>query len=82
MPIRFINFVAVGALGVAVHLLALTAFRAFGVDFVPAQAAATFVAMTSNFAFNNAFTYRDRRLTGAAAIRRCSYSMPSAASAR
>ena len=69
LPIRFINFVAVGALGVVVHLLALSVFRTFGVAFVPAQAAATFVAMTSNFAFNNAFTYGDKRLNGAAAIK-------------
>lgn len=69
LPIRFINFVAVGALGVVVHLLALSFFRALGVAFVPAQAAATFVAMTSNFAFNNAFTYGDKRLNGATAIK-------------
>ncbi len=69
VPIRFVNFVAVGALGVAVHLLALQTFRSFGVEFVPAQAAATFVAMTSNFAFNNVFTYGDKRLIGAAAIK-------------
>ncbi len=69
VPIRFVNFVAVGALGIAVHLLALLFFRSFGVEFVPAQAAATFVAMTSNFAFNNAFTYGDKRLVGAAAIK-------------
>ncbi len=69
VPIRFINFVAVGALGIAVHLAALQLFRSFDVAFVPAQAAATFVAMTSNFAFNNAFTYGDKRLMGAAAIK-------------
>ena len=69
LPIRFINFVAVGALGVIVHLLALSLFRTFGVAFLPAQAAATFVAMTSNFAFNNAITYGDKRLNGAAAIK-------------
>lgn len=69
VPIRFINFVAVGALGVAVHLVALQVLRSLGVEFVPAQTAATFVAMTSNFAFNNALTYGDKRLTGTAAIK-------------
>jgi dolichol-phosphate mannosyltransferase len=63
VPVRFLLFTAVGALGLVVHLatlrLGLTALS-FGV----AQAIATMVAMTSNFLLNNLFTYRDRRLRG------------------
>jgi len=33
-------------------------------NFLKAQAAATFVAMTGNFFLNNSMTYRDRRLKG------------------
>jgi len=63
VPARFISFAAIGGSGVFVHFatlylgLKLLAFPA-------AQALATFVAMTSNFALNNILTYRDRRLTG------------------
>jgi dolichol-phosphate mannosyltransferase len=63
VPARFISFAAIGGSGVLVHFttlylgLKLLAFPA-------AQALATFVAMTSNFALNNILTYRDRRLTG------------------
>ena len=63
VPVRFVSFAAIGALGVAVHFLTLY-FALKAVEFPVAQAAATIVAMTSNFAFNNFLTYRDRRLTG------------------
>jgi dolichol-phosphate mannosyltransferase len=73
VPVRFVLFGAVGATGVVVFLVALrlalsvsshvfaTAQEAFEI----AQAAATLVAMTSNFALNNLLTYRDKRLRGA-----------------
>jgi dolichol-phosphate mannosyltransferase len=67
VPARFVAFSFVGGLGVLVHFAALLlAMSAFGVDFVPAQAVASLVAMTFNFALNNELTYRDRRLRGSA----------------
>ena len=74
MPVRFVAFAAVGALGVIVHMAVLAlvfqgiyagAESKFGIG----QALATLVAMTFNFFVNNALTYRDRRLRGRALIR-------------
>ena len=62
------SFVIIGAAGIFVHLAALTVFKRTGFAFGPAQAGATLVAMTSNFALNNATTYRDRRLHGVRAV--------------
>jgi dolichol-phosphate mannosyltransferase len=65
VPARFFLFGAVGATGVGVHLAALTAlFAATGGNFLVSQAAATWIAMTSNFFLNNVFTYGDQRLRG------------------
>lgn len=61
---RFIQFCLIGGLGVGVHLLALHLLVLLGLPFLPAQIAASFTAMTSNFALNNVITYRDARLTG------------------
>jgi dolichol-phosphate mannosyltransferase len=70
IPPRFISFSAVGLSGVAVHMGVLwLVHRSLQYAFVPAQAAATVVAMTSNFALNNALTYSDRRLHGLRALR-------------
>lgn len=65
VPVRFVSFALIGGLGVGVHLgvLALL-FRALDTSFMAAQATATLVAMTNNFALNNALTYRDRALHG------------------
>lgn len=63
VPPRFVMFAAVGTLGVAVHLGLLRLAMGFA-DFTTAQAIATVVAMTFNFALNNQLTYRDRRLQG------------------
>lgn len=69
VSIRFVMFVLVGLLGVAVHLATLgLAFRGFSVPFYFAQMIATFTAMTFNFNLNNLLTYRDRRLTGASLV--------------
>ncbi len=66
VPVRFVMFSAIGAIGAAVHLAVLwTLFREGGLDFVPATIVATAVAMTFNFFLNNALTYRERRLKGA-----------------
>jgi dolichol-phosphate mannosyltransferase len=70
VPTRFVLFVVVGSLGVVVHLAVLAAiYLGHRNEFVFAQATATFVAMTFNFALNNVVTFRDRRLRGAKLIR-------------
>lgn len=66
VPLRFIAFAAVGALGLGVHLIVLAlAFQFAGLDFDKAQVLATIVAMAFNFQLNNQITYRDQRLKGA-----------------
>ena len=65
VPARFFVFCAVGLVGVGVHLAVLwSAYAAWGANFVLSQSLATVAAMTSNFFFNNAFTYSDQRLRG------------------
>ncbi|MFH1556125.1 MAG: glycosyltransferase family 2 protein [Pseudomonadota bacterium] len=61
---RFVSFAFVGGTGLGLHLLVLKAGLASGLAFAPAQSIATVSAMTTNFALNNALTYRDRRLHG------------------
>jgi dolichol-phosphate mannosyltransferase len=65
LPLRFLSFAAVGAIGVAVHLSALTVLRgATSLDFSTEQTIATIVAMGFNFELNNIITYADQRLKG------------------
>ncbi|MEI8303805.1 MAG: glycosyltransferase family 2 protein [Burkholderiales bacterium] len=65
LPVRLLSFGLVGTLGVGVHLLVLSTLLSLpGMAFVAAQASAVLLAMISNFALNNALTYRDQRLTG------------------
>jgi dolichol-phosphate mannosyltransferase len=65
LPVRFIAFGLVGAVGVALHFMILTTlFRGMGLSFPLSQASATIAAMISNFALNNALTFRDMRLKG------------------
>ncbi|HEY2616517.1 MAG TPA: glycosyltransferase family 2 protein [Acetobacteraceae bacterium] len=65
LPLRFISFGLVGAVGVLVHLAVLTLVLKFvGLQFEAAQAIATVVAMVFNFQLNNDITYRDQRLRG------------------
>jgi dolichol-phosphate mannosyltransferase len=64
VPVRLLMFLAVGMLGLGVHLAILGSALSSGVDFAIAQGTAVFTAMTFNFALNNIFTYRDRRLRG------------------
>ncbi len=68
VSIRFLTFLAVGMSGVFVHLAALRLGLAL-LPFAAAQAVATLVAMTTNFALNNLLTYKDRMLTGLAFLR-------------
>ena len=65
VPARFVLFCLVGLSGVVAHLVVLgVLFNGLGAPFSTSQAVATFMAMTSNFAINNAVTYRDRQLRG------------------
>lgn len=73
IPTRFALFGTIGAAGVVVHMAVLSAFlAAFGgrfedqvATFEAGQSLAALVAMTFNFALNNALTYADQRLRGA-----------------
>jgi dolichol-phosphate mannosyltransferase len=66
LPIRFVLFAAIGAVGLVVHIAALSAvldwfpMLAFGVG----QGIATLLAMASNFILNNEITYRAYRYRG------------------
>jgi dolichol-phosphate mannosyltransferase len=63
--VRFVLFGMVGALGVGVHLLILSALlKLAGIGFAAGQAVTTFIVMILNFVLNNSVTYRDRRLRG------------------
>jgi len=65
IPARLVAFIFVGGTGVLVHFAALVvALKLASIPFVYAQSFAALVAMTSNFAINNLFTYRDVRLHG------------------
>jgi dolichol-phosphate mannosyltransferase len=65
VPVRFVAFALVGAVGVVVHFAVLSAlFQVMAAPFHFSQAAATIAAMVGNFGLNNALTYRDMRLKG------------------
>jgi dolichol-phosphate mannosyltransferase len=65
VPVRFVAFCIVGALGVAVHLSILSVLRNFtDSSFLVGQTIATVCTMTFNFTVNNVLTYRDKRLRG------------------
>ena len=79
IPTRFALFGTIGALGVVVHMSVLSAFLAlFGgrfednlvSTFEAGQTLAALVAMTFNFALNNALTYADQRLRGVGGLLR------------
>ena len=63
--VKFVLFGMVGALGVCVHLMILSALlKLAGVGFAAGQTITTFTVMILNFVLNNSVTYRDRRLKG------------------
>jgi len=70
LPIRFVLFAAVGALGLVIHLILLNALIATGAlpNFRDAQLVATLAAMTNNFLLNNEITYREYRYRGWSAL--------------
>lgn len=69
VSLRFLLFALVGAIGLAVHLIALYVALGLRVPFAEAQGIAAFLAMTGNFLLNNRLTYRDQRLKGFALVR-------------
>jgi len=70
LPWRFLSFLAVGLLGIAMHLGILGLVAGVGhLGFATSQWVATFGAMTVNFLLNNRITYRDVRLRGPALSR-------------
>jgi dolichol-phosphate mannosyltransferase len=70
LPARFAVFVAVGSLGLLIHLSILGIFHLFDAPaFSLGQVVATLSAMTFNFFLNNLVTFRDRRLQGIALLR-------------
>jgi dolichol-phosphate mannosyltransferase len=71
IPLRFIMFASVGAVGLIVHLAVLAILnRGVGIPFAIANPSAATVAMVFNFFVNNMLTYRDMRLKGLSPILR------------
>jgi dolichol-phosphate mannosyltransferase len=70
LPIRFVLFALIGAIGLIVHLAVLYGLiETFGaVHFDSSQIVATIAAMASNFVLNNEITYRSYRYSGFAMI--------------
>jgi dolichol-phosphate mannosyltransferase len=65
IPVQFVGFALVGVFGILVHFATLTTmFRVMLLSFATSQAVAVVIAMASNFALNNALTFRDKRLSG------------------
>jgi dolichol-phosphate mannosyltransferase len=65
VPLRFLGFAAVGAVGVVVNVSVLEFLRRVAhLDFGTAAVIATVVAMMANFQLNNRITYRDQVLKG------------------
>jgi dolichol-phosphate mannosyltransferase len=66
LPIRFVLFASIGAIGLLVHLLVLSGLIGWlGLgDFASGQIVATIAAMASNFVLNNEITYRAYRYRG------------------
>lgn len=70
VPVRFLAFSAIGALGIGVHFAVLsTLFKGFGTSFVAGQSAATATAILFNYSINNVLTYAGQSLRGAAWLR-------------
>ena len=69
VPVRFLLFAAVGALGLVAHVLVLRTGLKAGLSFAVAQGLATLCAIAANFWLNNRFTFRDKRLRGPRLLR-------------
>ncbi len=68
ISVRFLFFMIVGAIGLALHLIVLRLGMLGGLGFEVAQSLATVIAMTSNFLINNLLTYSDMKLKGLSAL--------------
>jgi dolichol-phosphate mannosyltransferase len=70
LPIRFVLFATIGAVGLVVHIAALSAALHWirMSTFDSGQLIATLLAMASNFILNNEITYRTHRYRGASLI--------------
>ncbi len=66
LPVRFVLFAMIGLVGLVVHIIVLSIFRASigPSNFQEGQLIATIVAMGSNFLLNNEITYRNHRYRG------------------
>lgn len=65
VPVRFVAFIAVGGIGVFVHMAMLAlCYQIMNYGFVASQVWATVIAMTANYVINNVITYRDLQLKG------------------
>ena len=65
VSIRLVLFLLVGLSGIIVQIVVLRLMLMAATDsFVVAQSVGVLFAMTSNFVFNNALTYKDRSLSG------------------
>jgi dolichol-phosphate mannosyltransferase len=65
VPVRFISFAFVGAVGALLHLATLVlVFKGLGASFAFGQGAGVAMAMVFNYSFNNLVTYGDRSLRG------------------
>jgi dolichol-phosphate mannosyltransferase len=63
--VRFLAFAAIGAVGVGVHFLVLSAvFKFFAQGFAVSQAVATASAIAFNYSVNNLLTYSGQSLHG------------------
>src|SRR5262249_53557659 len=70
VPVRFLSFAGVGAVGVGVHFTVLSlAFKILNAGFTVSQAVATAVAILFNFSVNNVLTYTGQSLSGFAWVR-------------
>jgi dolichol-phosphate mannosyltransferase len=67
IPLRFLSFALVGAVGVLINLVILQLATWSGASFATAQTLGTIIAMVANFELNNQLTYRAQRLKGARA---------------
>lgn len=70
LPIRFVLFASIGAVGLVVHIVALSAMLHWfpRMTFDAGQGGATLLAMASNFLLNNEITYRAYRYRGPSLI--------------
>lgn len=65
LPVRFLMFASVGALGLLVHLLILSiGVKALGFGFYGTQIFSVIATITFNYVLNNCLTYRDMRHKG------------------